>query len=126
VTVGHVMELVAVHAARLRDGGSSCFVLCWCICARWVEGILVSKLVRSRVPKFRRRFYCGSRHVECTMQRNVWQIFVTFQKSKYESYLANVAEQIWARFDQIWLLFEINVKFWSCWDTLLYSTTTVQ
>ena len=34
VTVGHVMEFVAVHAARLRDGGSSCFVLCWCICAR--------------------------------------------------------------------------------------------
>jgi hypothetical protein len=32
VMVGHVMELVAVNAARLRDGGSSCFVLF--VCAR--------------------------------------------------------------------------------------------
>jgi hypothetical protein len=27
VAVGHVMEPVAVNAARLRNGGSSCFVL---------------------------------------------------------------------------------------------------
>jgi hypothetical protein len=37
VTVGHVMELVAVNAARLRNGGSSCFVLLVSVQGEWRE-----------------------------------------------------------------------------------------
>jgi hypothetical protein len=114
---GHVLELLRWKAC-LWDGISLWFLLC--VCARWVEGTLVTKPVSSRVPKFCRRFYCGIRHVELfdATQRfrkkylllfknpnrsNIWQMLL----SKYEQHLI-----------KYWSYLK-NAKFWSCWDTLL-------